>query len=117
MNLETVSAVMSFFIAMMNNPEIQRKAQEEIDQVVGNDRLPTFEDRSRMPFLTCLVWKTLRWNPVTPLAVPHATVQDDVYEGYLIPKGTTVLANAWSVPSIKTSNTRLSTIVSQGDSP
>lgn len=93
----TVSAVMSFFIAMMNNPEIQRKAQEEIDQVVGNDRLPTFEDRSRMPFLTCLVWETLRWNPVTPLAVPHATVQDDVYEGYLIPKGTTVLANAWAI--------------------
>ncbi|KAJ3816339.1 cytochrome P450, partial [Lentinula raphanica] len=39
----------------------------------------------------------LRWQPATPLGVPHATLEDDWYEGYLIPKGTTILANIWSM--------------------
>ena len=88
---------MSFFVAMMNNPEIQRKAQAEIDRVVGSDRLPTFEDRSHLPFITCIVWECLRWNPVAPFGVPHASVQDDVYEGYWFPKGTTIVPNIWRV--------------------
>ena len=82
---------------MMTHPEIQRQAQEEIDRVVGTDRLPTFEDRSRLPFVTCISWEILRWNPIAPLGVAHATVQDDVYEGHWIPKGTSLIPNIWCV--------------------
>jgi cytochrome P450 len=52
---------------MMLYPEVQRKAQEEIDKVIGNDRLPTMADQASLPYLGAVVKEVLRWNPVTPL--------------------------------------------------
>ena len=48
-------------------PEAQRKAQAELDAVVGRDRLPTWEDRANMPYLEAVIKEALRWQPVTPL--------------------------------------------------
>ena len=76
-------------------PEAQRKAQEEIDRVVGTDRLPTFEDRENLPYVDALVKEALRWHPVVPMGVPHVTTEDDIYEGYFIPKGSILLPNIW----------------------
>lgn len=72
---------------MATNPEIQKKAQTEIDTVVGTLRLPEFKDRDSLPFVEALYREVLRWRPVLPLGVAHATSADDVYEGYFIPKG------------------------------
>ncbi|VDC05155.1 unnamed protein product [Peniophora sp. CBMAI 1063] len=91
----TVSALHSFFLAMTLYPEVQAKAQAEIDAVVGRDRLPTLADRPQLPYITALMNEVLRWSPVAPLAIPHATMQDDVYQGYLIPKGSLVIPNIW----------------------
>ena len=52
---------------MITNPEVQRKAQAEIDRVVGNDRFPTAADQSSLPYVDALVKEVLRWNPVAPL--------------------------------------------------
>ncbi|THH12717.1 hypothetical protein EW146_g7437 [Bondarzewia mesenterica] len=93
----TVSTTMTFILAMMLHPEVQRKAQEQMDKVVGPDRLPQFSDRAALPYIDWILWECLRWNPVVPLATPHATVEDDVYEGYFIPKGTAILANTWCI--------------------
>jgi cytochrome P450 len=102
---------------MALHPEVVRKAQAEIDAVVGNDRLPTFSDREQLPYLDALVKEVLRWNAVVPTgtrcsflacrkynqftlqlpAVPHRAIQDDVHEGFLIPKGSLVIPNIWSV--------------------
>lgn len=78
-------------------PEVQRKAQEEIERVVGPNKLPTFADRERLPYINAIVKEVLRWHPVAPMGIPHTTTQDDVYEGYFIPKGSMVLANIWYV--------------------
>jgi cytochrome P450 len=48
-------------------PEVQKKAQAEIDAVVGNDRLPSFSDRSQLPYVEALAKEVLRWNVVAPL--------------------------------------------------
>jgi len=48
-------------------PEVQRKAQEEIDRVVGRDRLPTISDRPNLPYIEAVIKELLRWNPVAPL--------------------------------------------------
>lgn len=48
-------------------PEVQKKAQEEIDRVVGHIRLPTFEDRVDLPYIDCIIKETLRWYPAVPL--------------------------------------------------
>ncbi|KAG7087487.1 hypothetical protein E1B28_013449 [Marasmius oreades] len=92
----TVSAVLSFILAMVAYPDVQARAQREINEVVGS-RPPEFSERENLPYIEAILSETLRWNPVTPLAVPHRSVNDDVYDGYLIPGGSTVVANAWAV--------------------
>ena len=76
-------------------PDVQRKAQEELDRVVGQDRLPTFEDRSGLSYLNALLKELLRWHIVAPIAIPHRAVADDMYNGYDIPAGTIVVPNSW----------------------
>ncbi|GBE78227.1 Multifunctional cytochrome P450 monooxygenase af510 [Sparassis crispa] len=93
----TVSAVLSFFLAMTVYPEVLERAQAEIDKVVGRDRLPDFSDRDSLPYIDWIVWECLRWNPVTPLGIAHSLTEDDVYEGKLIPKDTTVIPNTWAI--------------------
>jgi len=92
-----VSAINSLFLAMTLYPEVQRKVQEEIDRVIGNDRLPTFADQANLPYVEAVAKEVLRWNPVVPFGIPHAATEDDVYEGYYIPKGSTVFANFWQI--------------------
>jgi cytochrome P450 len=77
----------TFFLAMATHPDCQTKAQEEIDSVIGTHRLPEFDDRSSLPYVEAVYREVMRWKPVAPLIIPHATTEDDVYEGYFIPKG------------------------------
>ncbi|KAG6333886.1 hypothetical protein ID866_5199 [Astraeus odoratus] len=90
----TVSAVYGFFLAMTLFPEVQKRAQAEIDHVVGPDRLPTFADRDSLPYIEAVVKEVFRWNLVVPL-VPHRSTADDVHNGYFIPKGSLVMSNVW----------------------
>ncbi|KAL0576519.1 hypothetical protein V5O48_005464 [Marasmius crinis-equi] len=94
----TVSVILSFILNMMKHPEVQSRAQKEVDSVVvSSGRLPDFGDEGKLPYVDAIIAETFRLNPVTPLAVPHAALEDDVYEGYWIPKGSTVIGNAWAV--------------------
>ncbi|KAG2141326.1 cytochrome P450 [Suillus clintonianus] len=91
----TVSAIYSLFLAMTLFPHVQKKAQAEIDTVVGTDRLPSFTDRDSLPYIEALVKEVLRWNVVGPTAFPHRVTEDDIHDGYYIPKGSLVIPNAW----------------------
>lgn len=91
----TVSAVYSFFLAMTLFPDVQKRAQAEIDAVVGPGRLPSFADRSSLPYTEALVKEVLRWNVVLPTGFPHCVAEDDIHDGYYIPKGSLVLPNIW----------------------
>ncbi|KAF8595140.1 cytochrome P450 [Ceratobasidium sp. AG-I] len=93
----TVSALETFILAMLLFPEAQSKAQEEIDQVVGNKRLPSFIDQNELPYVNNLIHEVMRWQPVTPLAVPHTCFMDDTYRDYHIPKGAIVIGNVWAM--------------------
>ncbi|KAH9066193.1 cytochrome P450 [Lactarius vividus] len=93
----TVSTLQTFILAMVLYPEVQRKAQAEIDQVVGNSRLPDFSDQDALPYVQAVLKEVLRWHPVVPLAVPHKVIVSDVYEGYYIPAGSTIIPNAWGM--------------------
>ncbi|KAL0947285.1 hypothetical protein HGRIS_013405 [Hohenbuehelia grisea] len=89
----TWSTMLVFIQCMLLHPEVQKRAQEELDRVVGHDRLPEFSDYDSLPYLECVLREVLRWYPVAPLGVPHRAMQDDVYKGMFIPKGATVIAN------------------------
>ncbi|KZV76662.1 cytochrome P450 [Peniophora sp. CONT] len=92
-----VSSVSTFFLAMTMFPHVFHKARAEIDAVIGRDRLPTLADRPRLPYISAIQREVLRWNPGGPLGIPHSTLEDDVFGGYLIPKGSIVLANLWHI--------------------
>ena len=67
------SIILAFIQAMISYPEVQKKAQQDIDAVVGEDRSPLWSDFSNLPYINMIVKETMRWRPVTPLAFPHAT--------------------------------------------
>ncbi|KAI5290674.1 hypothetical protein KEM54_000808 [Ascosphaera aggregata] len=91
------SSQYAFIAAMALYPDVQRRAQEEIDRVVDSDRLPTFDDYEHLPYIRCCIKENLRWCPLTFLGVPHATTEEDYYMGYRIPKGAIVSANIWTI--------------------
>lgn len=93
----TISTLSTFFLAMTLYPEAQRKAQGELDAVVGTHRLPTIDDRDRLPYVNGLLKEVLRWGPATPLAGPHRLTTDDEQDGYFVPEGTAVIVNVWGL--------------------
>ncbi|TFK36309.1 cytochrome P450 [Crucibulum laeve] len=93
----TVSSINSFFLAMTLYPDVLKKAQAEIDSVIGSNRLPDFGDRDSLPYINALAKETMRWQAVTPLGVGHMSTQDDIYDGYFIPKDSIILGNVWSI--------------------
>ena len=94
-------------------PEVQKRAQAEIDAIIGPNRLPNFHDRPSLPYINAVVKESSRWNSVLPLgrpfvtiiitiltsseALPHMSIIDDEYNGFFIPKGTAVMGNVWLV--------------------
>ncbi|KAF9022867.1 cytochrome P450 [Hymenopellis radicata] len=79
--------ILTMIMAIVNHPEVQRRAQAELDEVVGRQRLPTFADRPKLPFIQAIILESFRWRPVTPLAMAHYSKADDVYDGYFVPAG------------------------------
>jgi cytochrome P450 len=65
--LKTTSTLMVFILSMVLYPDVQKRAQAEIDSVIGTDRLPTFEDRASLPYVDAILRETLRWQPILPL--------------------------------------------------
>ncbi|QRV73573.1 cytochrome P450 family protein [Ceratobasidium sp. AG-Ba] len=91
------SSALAFFSVMVRFPEVQARAQREIDSVTGGDRLPTMDDRPMLPYVGRLFEKVLRWCPPVPSGLPHGCFQDDSYKEYRIPKGSTVIGNIWAI--------------------
>ncbi|KAF9040170.1 cytochrome P450 1 [Rhodocollybia butyracea] len=94
---KTMSSIASFLLAMTQHPDIQSKAQAEIDHVIGRDRLPTFEDRQSLPYVESIYREIMRMHPPIPVDTAHLSTEDDFYRGYHVPKGCQVIANIWSI--------------------
>lgn len=75
-------------------PSIQKKAQRELDETIGKDKFASMADIKRLPYIDCLIKELHRFNPIVPL-IPHSTLVDNEYRGYLIPKGAWIMANSW----------------------
>ena len=87
------STVQTVFVAMSRYPEVQKKAQAELDSVVGSNRLPEFCDRPSLVYVNAVIKEALRWQVVLPFSLPHMTTEDDVFRGYFIPAGTVIMPN------------------------
>ena len=96
--LETTASTLCWaLLYLIHNPEVQQMLHQELDQVIGPDRLPELEDKKNLPYLEATITETLRLSSLVPLSVPHKTTVDTTLQGYSIPKGTTVLINLWSL--------------------
>ncbi|KAI0088550.1 cytochrome P450 [Irpex rosettiformis] len=95
----SATVLTNFVLAMVHYPDVMRKAQAELDAVVGRERAPAFEDKDSLPYIRAIIKETLRWRPIAPLGVPHRATEDHWYEGYFIPKGCLVIGNIWD-PSL-----------------
>ncbi|KAH8094927.1 cytochrome P450 [Cristinia sonorae] len=93
----TTCAAEVFMLAMGMYPRVQRQAQEELDRVVGPNRLPDFDDLESLVYIRAIAMETMRWLPVNPFSVPRTSMAEDEYKGYRIPKGSTILVNAWAI--------------------
>ncbi|KAJ7143734.1 cytochrome P450 [Mycena epipterygia] len=93
----TITVFCHFLLAMVLHPEVFAKAQKEIDSVVGNDRLPTFSDRASLPYVDAILNEVYRWGVPVPLSLPHRLMEDDVYRGMFIPKGSLIFGNVWAI--------------------
>ncbi|KAF3442185.1 hypothetical protein FNV43_RR16101 [Rhamnella rubrinervis] len=82
---------------LIKNPRVQLKAQEELDRVIGLERVMTESDFSNLPYLQCVAKEALRLHPPTPLMLPHRANSSVKVGGYDVPKGSNVHVNVWAV--------------------
>ncbi|KAF8549254.1 cytochrome P450 [Imleria badia] len=90
-------AITNMIMAAACYPEAQKRVQEELDMVVGKDRMPTWEDSESLPQVHAYILETLRWRPVTPIGFAHRATQDIVWRGECIPAGASVLGCHWAI--------------------
>ncbi|KIK55470.1 hypothetical protein GYMLUDRAFT_1018177 [Collybiopsis luxurians FD-317 M1] len=93
----TAVTLYAFFQLMAMFPAVQSRARAEISLVVGQDRLPSFEDRDRLPYVEAVCKEVMRYHAVVPNGLPHCTTSDNIHDGMFIPKGAIIFANIWSM--------------------
>ncbi|ETS80084.1 hypothetical protein PFICI_07613 [Pestalotiopsis fici W106-1] len=93
----TATTINNWTLAMTLYPEVMKKGQEELDRVVGPERLPQWDDENNLPYIRAMIKETLRWRPVNKFGMYHASTQDDWYNGHFIPKDSVVVLNWWAI--------------------
>ncbi|EDO42736.1 predicted protein [Nematostella vectensis] len=92
----TISSLRWCVAFLIYHPEVQARAQAELDDVIG-EKFPTLADREKLPYIEAVIAETLRMGSNVPLAIPHKAIRDTAFRERAIPKGTTVLLNLWAI--------------------
>ncbi|XP_062094827.1 flavonoid 3',5'-hydroxylase 2-like [Humulus lupulus] len=95
---DTSSSIIEWALAeMLKNPRILKRAQEEMDRVIGRDRRLQESDLPNLPYLTAICKETFRKHPSTPLNLPRVSTEACQVDGYYIPKNTRLSVNIWAI--------------------
>lgn len=82
---------------LVAHPEVMRKVQVELDEVVGRDRLPRLSDRPNLPYTEATLSEAARVASATPFGLPHAASRHTTLNGFSVPQGTIIIPNMWAV--------------------
>ncbi|EDO46976.1 predicted protein [Nematostella vectensis] len=93
----TTHTILWFIVFMIHNPHVQARCQSELDDVIGRDVTPGWDDKDRLPYIEATIAETLRASSVAALSVPHKAIKDTTLADYKVPKGTSVLFNFWAM--------------------
>ncbi|KAL9584899.1 MAG: hypothetical protein Q9212_001833 [Teloschistes hypoglaucus] len=93
----TASFLQSFILALINNLDVQRKGQSEIDNVVGPDRWPTLDDYDSVPYIRAIVDEVFRFRAILPVAIPHVSTKVVCYKDYQIPEDSLIFMNIYGL--------------------
>ncbi|KAK7055270.1 cytochrome P450 [Favolaschia claudopus] len=93
----TYATTLIFMMAMALHPDKQRKAQSEIDTVLGHGHIPRVEDAPRLPYVCAVIKEVMRWKPVLPLSIARRTGDADQYRGFDVPANSFVIPNVWAI--------------------
>ncbi|KAF8960141.1 cytochrome P450 [Flammula alnicola] len=93
----SVAALAHCILLLMENPNVVKKAQQEIDSVTDGSRLPDFNDEASLPYITAVMKESLRFWTLGPLGVPHLLHAEDEYKGYRLPAGSIIVPNIWAI--------------------
>ncbi|ODM98566.1 Farnesoate epoxidase [Orchesella cincta] len=95
---ETSSTTLSWaWLYLLKNKDIQRRAQKELDLIVGESRQPSLSDKPLLPYTEAILLETLRLSGVAPLGAPHRMTADTLFKGYFLPKDLTVISDLYTI--------------------
>ncbi|KAL0571765.1 hypothetical protein V5O48_010194 [Marasmius crinis-equi] len=89
----TSSMLTSLVLFLVSHPHVVQKARDQLDKVVGSDRLPTYDDEPNLPYIVAIIKEVIRCRPATPIGIPHRCTETTTYNGYIIPEGAIVFGN------------------------
>ncbi|XP_069129052.1 cytochrome P450 18a1-like [Argopecten irradians] len=96
--METTTTTLAWAILFfMHNPDVQERCYEEVRRVIGEGRFPSLSDRPDLPYIEATITEILRRGDIAPLGVAHATSEDVIFKGHLIPKGAMLIPLIHSV--------------------
>ena len=93
----TSTVIINAFALMLTHPHVARKVQEEIDKVVGSDRLPCYPDKENMHYTMATTYEVLRYTTPVALNIPHQAAMNQNFEGYFVAKDSIILSNHWFI--------------------
>ncbi|KAL5732081.1 hypothetical protein ACHQM5_004738 [Ranunculus cassubicifolius] len=97
-SIDTTSTTVEWTIAeALKNPRVMKLIQEELENVVGLDRMVEETDLPKLDYLNMVINESMRLHPVLPLLIPHESTEDVTVNGYFIPKKSRVLVNTWAI--------------------
>lgn len=95
--LQTTGIILWFLALIPSHPDVQKRAHEELDKVIGRETWPTAEDEKQLPYLRAIIKEVQRVHPAFLVPTPHISTEDFVYNGYYIPKGTGMVLNLHTI--------------------